>query len=338
MDRDTGDGASDGPPRSYGFEARSSCPACRSAETKTLYSTPFDSGTIGRFVREYYHIDPAVLREAPYRLDRCRQCGLVFQHHIGDAQLLTELYSNWVDEPEDPELIDSYRAEMSSVPESRDAHELMAASSFLGVPLRGMKTLDYGMGWGLWPRIAVALGCDSYGSDLAAPRMEYAAAHGIRTVTDAEIGEHRFHFINTEQVFEHVPQPLDLLRRLASALEPGGVVKISVPSGERIDGIVESLRSGLLGGDRDSIMPVQPLEHINCFGHGAIRAMAAEAGLESVRPGLWHGYAFLRHWGTVRPTRPRKAVKELIRPWYQYRNPDNLYVWLRRPQGRAPRP
>ena len=330
---DAGEKLGDRSPPAYGFEARSSCPACRSAETETLYSSPFDAGGIGRFVRDYYHIDPAVLREAPYRLDRCRRCALVFQHHVGGAELLTELYSNWVDEPDDPELIDTYRAEIASIPESRDAHELMAASSYLGIPLGSMKTLDYGMGWALWARIAATLGCDSYGSDLAPPRMAYAAGFGIHTVTDAEIADHRFHFINTEQVFEHVPGPLDLLDRLAAALAPGGVVKISVPSGERIDLIVEALRSGAYGGDRDTIMPVQPLEHLNCFRHAALRAMADEVGLEMVRPGAWHGYAFLRRLSTVKPTRPKKLLKELVRPWYQWRNPVNLYVWLRKPAG-----
>ncbi|HEX6376433.1 MAG TPA: methyltransferase domain-containing protein [Allosphingosinicella sp.] len=316
----------------YRFETRSSCPACRSDGQETVYSTPFGEGGVGTFVRDYYHIDPAVLRNAPYELRRCPRCDLVYQHHVGDAELLAELYTHWVEEPDDPERnIDTYRAEIEAIPESRDAHELMAASSYLGLPLERMKTLDYGMGWALWARIAKHLGCESYGSDLAEPRMDYAAAHGVRTVTDAQLAEHRFDFINTEQVFEHVAQPLDLLERLAAALAPGGVVKISVPNGRGIDAIVAALRSGAYRGDRDSIMPVQPLEHLNCFRGSTLRAMADRVGLESIRPGPWHGYAFLRRRGTLSPTRPKKVLKELVRPWYQYRSPSNLYVWLRKP-------
>lgn len=320
--------------KAYGFEAREACPVCGLDAAETVYSTPFGEGGVGRFVRDYYHIDPAVLREAPYELQHCPRCALVFQHYVGGAELLTDLYSDWVDEPEDPERdIATYRAEIGAVMESRDAHELMAASSYLGRPLEGMKTLDYGMGWALWARIAARLGCESYGSDLAQPRMDYAARQGVRTVTDEEIQAHRFDFINTEQVFEHVPQPLDLLERLASALAPGGVVKISVPSGERIDGLIESLRAGTYEGDRETIIPVQPLEHLNCFRRASVQAMAERAGLETVRPGPWHGYAFLRRLGTIHPARPKKALKELARPWYQYRNPANLYVWLRKRGG-----
>lgn len=327
-------GQAGGEPHAYGFETREACPACRSTATERLYSSPFDSGGIGTFVRDYYHIDPAVLRRAPYELERCLDCGLVYQHHVGDPELLTELYSNWVDEPEDPERdIDTYRAEIQAIPESRDAHELMTAASFLGRPLEGMKTLDYGMGWALWARIAARLGCDSFGSDLAPPRMDYAARHGVRTVTDEEIPNHRFDFINTEQLFEHVTEPLALLERLAGALAPGGVIKISVPSGERIEPLIEALRSGAYQGDRDSIMPVQPLEHLNCYRRSTLEAMAGRVGLDIVRPGPWHGWAFLRRRGTIRPSRPKKALKELVRPWYQYRSPTNLYVWLRKPAG-----
>ena len=197
----------------------------------------------------------------------------------------------------------------------------MAAASFLGRPLAGMRTLDYGMGWALWARIAERLGCDSFGSDLAPPRMDYAARHGVRTVADEEISKHRFEFINTEQVFEHVSHPLALLERLAAALEPGGIIKVSVPSGEAIDPVVEMLRRGEFNGDPKAIMPVHPLEHVNCFRRSSIRAMAERIGLAEVRPGIWHGYAFLRRRGALPVSRPKKALKELVRPWYQWEEP-----------------
>lgn len=316
----------------YPFEARDACPACAAPGSETLYSSPFDEGGIGTFVRDYYQVDPAVLGEAPYELRRCPICSLVFQYHVGGPELLTDLYTDWVENPEDPERdIETYRSELQAIPESIPAHELMTASSFLGVPLETMKTLDYGMGWAGWARIAGSLGCESYGTDLAQPRMDYAARHGVRTVTDAQIPDYRFHFINTEQVFEHVTRPLDLARRLASALAPGGILKVSVPEGRSAEAIVARLESGAYRGDRDSIMPVQPLEHVNCFRRASVAAMAASVGLSIVQPGLRHGYAFLRRRGTISLTRPKKAIKELVRPWYQWRNPTNLYVWLRKP-------
>ena len=318
-------------PAPYGFRDRQRCPGCHGAETRTRYETSFAAGGVGVFVRDYYHVDPALLAARPYRLDECGRCGLVFQAFIGDDRLLADLYTHSVGEPEDPERdIDTYRADMAAVRLSRDAHEVMAASSFTGVPLDRLRTLDYGMGWALWARIAALLGCRSYGSDLAEPRMAFARAHGVEAVTDAEIGALQFDFINTEQVFEHVPEPLDLLRRLAASLAPGGVVKLSLPSGERADALIAMLAQGRYAGDYPSIIPVQPLEHINSFRKRSIDVMAAAAGMRVVRPSLWHRYAFLRHAGTVEPRRPGKTAKELVRPVYQYRDPANLFVWLRR--------
>lgn len=320
----------DGP--AYAFVARERCPACGSPEVSTLYESAFASGAIGTFVRSYYRVDPTLLGAAAYRLDRCRACGLTFQANVGGPELLSDLYTHWVEEPGDPDRdIPTYRDDIGAVRLSRDAHEVMAAASFLGKPLSELRTLDYGMGWALWPRIAAALGCRSFGSDLSEPRMEFARRHGVDAVTDEEIAGLRFDFINTEQVFEHVPEPLELLRRLERSLAPGGVIKISVPSGEGADAIVAALKAGTHKGDYPSIIPVQPLEHVNAFTRGSIRAMARAAGLEPVKPNLWHRYAFLRHRGTIAPTRPRKAAKELVRPWYQHRDPRNLFTWLRRP-------
>jgi SAM-dependent methyltransferase len=206
----------------------------------------------------------------------------------------------------------------------------MVASSFLKVPLTRMKTLDYGMGWGLWVRIAKKLGCDSYGVEVSQEHLDYIRGHGCGGITDAEIPEHRFHFINTEQVFEHVPQPLQLLKLLAGSLEPGGVVKISVPSGEKADRIVAALKDGTFGGDYETIMPVHPLEHINTFTRGTIREMAGLAGLKLVKPNLIQSYAFLGHKGAVSLKRAKKSAKELVRPIYQWIQPSNIYVWLRK--------
>ena len=81
-------------PRTFEFEARDDCPACRSKAVETVYSTPFGAGGIGTLMRDYYHVDPAVLSAAPYELRRCSHCGLVYQHYVGGAELLTRLIPN----------------------------------------------------------------------------------------------------------------------------------------------------------------------------------------------------------------------------------------------------
>ena len=319
---------------SYCFERRPVCPACGGFNLRLSYRCGFNEPPISDFVADYYGIRPSVLAAGEYRLEQCRDCGTFFQADVGDAVLLSDLYTHWVLQTEDPETANPIYAEDVQRPElSRDGHEIMAAASFLGLPLAQLVTLDYGMGWALWARIAARLGCQSHGSDLSGPRMAFARTHGIKTVADEEIQPDTYHFINTEQVLEHVPDPAAIVSRLAVALRPGGILKISVPSARGVEALLARLGAGQTQISYEEVMPVIPLEHVNCYTPRALKALGGRFGLSPVRPGFRHLYAFLRHPGSVDPRLPRKAVKELIRPIYQYRNPANLYIWMKRRSG-----
>lgn len=316
---------------SYRFETRDDCPTCGAADTRTIYSTPFSEGGIGTFMREYYKVDPHLLAAAPYELQHCPRCDLVYQHHVGSRELLTDVYTKWCWQPSDPDFdYPAYKEHITEYKLSPAGHEVMIIASYLKKPYDQIKLLDYGMGWGMFIRIAKQLGVDAYGLELSQPQVEYARSHGIKTITDDELADHRFHFISTEQVFEHVTEPLALLKRLSDSLLPGGIVKVSVPSGERAGELVEMLKDGRYSGDYPTIMPVQPLEHVNSFKRRTIDMMAQLANLTPVTPGLMRYYTFLGKGG-VSIRRPKKSLKELVRPFYGYLNRSNLYVWLRKP-------
>jgi hypothetical protein len=319
--------------RSYGFDERARCPVCRSERTTTLYSSPFTEGPISAFVADYYLVAPERLSAAPYQLARCLDCALVYQKWVGDAELLTELYGEWINEHCPPDRDAQYQDQIGNILQSRDAHEIMVAAAFLGLKPSEMATLDYGMGWGLWARIAQQLGCDSYGSDLSPSRMEFARAHGVSTIAARELGHARFHFINLEQVLEHLTQPGEAAQRLASSLLPGGILKVSVPSAEKVDAIVTKLRDPRSKGIRDELMPVQPLEHVNSFTRRSLRRLAELLGLQIVEPGLRDKYAFLAVPGAISLMKPKKTAKELVRPVFQFRNPRNIYVWMQVPRA-----
>jgi 2-polyprenyl-3-methyl-5-hydroxy-6-metoxy-1,4-benzoquinol methylase len=315
----------------YSFEAREECPACSAGGTATVYSAPFSEGGIGTFMRNFYKVDPNVLDQAPYELRHCRRCDLVYQAYVGGPELLADVYTKWCWQPADPDVdYAGYKEHVSEYRLSPPGHEVMTVSSYLNLPYERIKVLDYGMGWGMYIRVAKQLGCDAYGVELSQPQVEYARSHGIKTLTDDELGEPRFHFINTEQVFEHVTRPLDLLKRLGSSLLPGGVVKVSVPSAERASQIVDLLKSGQYRGDHATIMPVQPLEHVNSFKRRTLRTMSDLTGLKPVQPNWLQWYSFLGQGG-ISLQRPKKALKELARPPHTRFSRSNIYMWLRKP-------
>jgi len=81
------------------------------------------------------------------------------------------------------------------------------------------------------------------------------------------------HFINAEQVFEHIPQPRKTLEGLAERLVPGGVIRISVPNGRSVEAAV---KNPAWKAAKD---PAHPLEHINIFTHRTLRELGQFAGM-----------------------------------------------------------
>jgi 2-polyprenyl-3-methyl-5-hydroxy-6-metoxy-1,4-benzoquinol methylase len=315
----------------YRFVIREECPVCGADNASGRYARCFNEEPVAAYLRSYYGKDTSPLAGGMYDLAECGRCALIFQRHVGDREFLNELYTNWLKGDGNPERDPTYNADLRDPLSSRDGHELVAAAAYLGKPLAQLRTLDYGMGWALWARISLALGCHSYGSDLAENRMAFARQAGVKPVTEAEIPDQCYDFINCEQVFEHVPDPAGLARRMAGALAPGGILKISVPSGERASETLNLLERGASQWTRDRLMPIHPLEHINCFRNQTIGALAARSGLREVRPGLTTRYAFLLRPGSLDVSRPRKLLKELARPVWQFRSRSNLYRWLQRP-------
>ncbi len=290
----------------YGFVERSACPACRSEESRTLWDTPFDDEPVAGFVRDYYRVDPALF-DGRYRVDQCLACGLVFQRFIGDSDTLEAIYSDMVD-TQRPESFPTYVADMADPRGSRDGHELMTLSAYLGKPR--LRVFDFGTGWGLWPTIAHRLGHDAYASELVRERIDFVASQGVTMLSQPE-GE--FDVINLEQVLEHVPNPLDILETLVPHLR--GVLKIGVPNLRSSD--LRALAKGRFQ------MAVHPLEHINSFDRASMEKLASRLGLRIVRPTLAQSYAFIR--GGI-PATPKRIVKEFVRPlWYR---PSNLNVWM----------
>ena len=106
--------------------------------------------------------------------------------------------------------------------------------------------------------------------------------NGITVITCDEIQGSNFDFINTDQVFEHLPQPLETLKHLATGLRKGGVVRICVPDGNGNKAVLSKMDWEAAKGTIDSLNIVAPLEHINCYTTQSLVILAKEAGLDWV--------------------------------------------------------
>jgi SAM-dependent methyltransferase len=294
------------------FTKRTFCPVCRSAEAfhRERVRLPYESPALREHLRDFYAQQGGVefeyLDGAAYVLQECTRCGLIFQADVPNDTLMERIYEHWIDA--------QYCLRMQAVLDdidlySKHAQEVMQIVEWRRAGKSGLKVLDFGMGWAKWAMMAQAFGCDVWGCELSSTRIEFARAHGIRVLAWDDLPNHRFDFINTEQVFEHLPDPLETLRVLRGALAPDGVVKISVPDGHDIDRRLAALDWSAPRDSPNSLMPVAPLEHLNCFRRRTFTHLARDSGMAEIRMPLSVQYAYATNWNGL-----RNIAKNLVRP------------------------
>lgn len=312
------------------FVERHHCPACESKEHTTIYSCSFLQPPIQSYVESFYGsqgivIDFEYLKEAMYTLEKCFKCGLVYQKEIPNDFLMQKLYGEWLSIKKDSNqqveeialdsLIDYFR-------------EMMIFLRYFDTDPRKLNFLDVGMGWGRWCLIAKAFGVNTYGIELSKPKIEFGRSHGINMTSWTELATNSFDFINTEQFFEHVDKPLELLRQLKKALKLNGLIKISVPNGEDITRRLNVSDWTAPKYSKNSLNVVSPLEHINCYNHSSIIKMANIVGLHEVKMPLYYQYIYSTNWRS-----PQKIFKNLIKPIYFNVFNKGTYLFFRKGTG-----
>lgn len=293
------------------FLERDACPACKGDVYQTIYSCGFLEPPIKDFLDSFYvpqgGIEYDYLRDAAFVLQECQPCGTIYQKAVLDDFLMTKLYEEWID----PRLALEQRT-LDFDYYSALVQEVTMVIAYFGVKPSTLKVMDFGMGWGSWCRVAKAFDCDVYGTDLSRARSDFAGGQGIKVLDWHDIAEHRFDFINTEQVFEHLREPFETLSYLKDSLTPHGLIKISVPDGTKIKEKLRNADWTAPKGSKTSLNPVSPLEHVNCFDPSALARMAQKVGLEQVHIPLDVQYATALGW---RPFKP--MVKNFLRPIYR---------------------
>jgi SAM-dependent methyltransferase len=253
-----------------GFLERRACPVCQEGEHRVLRSLPFTAPEVWDFLERYYagRIARADLAGALYEVRRCDKCGFLWQSWHLDADGMQRLYEEWISAEES--LAKKTRADVGLF--DGYAREASAIARRLGRKPCELRVLDFGMGWGAWCRMAQAYGYTVAGFELSQRRQQHARAWGIRVI-DSLASLERYDYVHCHHALEHVPDPLATLARLATALTPGGLLRLSVPDGL---GMERRLAEPGWRAGKDAL---HPLEHLNCFTGATLGQLAARAGL-----------------------------------------------------------
>lgn len=307
------------------FHLRESCPVCGSASLGLIYEKPYSYGPIKDYLDDFYAehggVNHEVLKTVNYTLYECKECLLIFQRAVPTDEMLSWLYDGLID----PEVaLSRHRNEEDIAGSANCATEIMQIIDFFSKPPSSLKLLDFGMGWGRWALMAKAFGCDIHGFEVSEKRLENATLNGINVVTWDEMTSHGFDFINTEQVLEHLADPMKVVLHLKSALKPGGILKISVPTANDLKRRLKIMDWRAKKPEKNSLNPVSPLEHVNYFSRKSLAFMGSNAGLSEIHIPLAVQYRYVTNWSTI-----DRALKNILLPIYRNLLEKQNYILLR---------
>jgi SAM-dependent methyltransferase len=254
-----------------GFRRREVCELCGSRRSRMLRSQSLSDPALRSFLDSYYEgrVPLGAVEVGRYEVATCIDCGFVWQVEILDDRGMALLYGKWIS----PEASREAREQSDLAVFAGYARQVELVARLCGKPARETDVLDFGMGWGRWCLMAKAYGFRVVGLETSNERLEHAGRQGIPVLPSlAAAGPERFDFINAEQVFEHLPDPLATLRPLVASLRTGGAVRVSVPD------CAAAIRE-LRGDWRPRKGALQPLEHINGFTNRTLRRFGRAAGL-----------------------------------------------------------
>lgn len=260
----------------YIFEKRNNCPVCLCNNFTTLYTEKFTEGDTKTFLEKYYgtELNLHAFGEEKFTLLRCKDCTLIFQQNILSPEGMEALYEKIID----PQKSLNKRKRAKNKFYKNLLNDASVISSFYPSILPSdISVLDFGMGWGHWCLAAKAWGYDVMGAELSEKRLEFAKKEGIDNCDPYNLRfENYFDYINTDQVFEHLSDPLYAITKLSKALKINGIIKIFVPNTNR-DYLAKLTRNWVPR--KDSF---HPLEHINCFNRKSLNTLAKNCSLKPV--------------------------------------------------------
>ena len=152
---------------------------------------------------------------------RCNGCTLVF---LDKNTIFDDYYANSKMHGNSIPTIDEWLIETLKDDERR-------ISQFNDL-IKGKVILDFGCGAGGFLRKTVGLSKLSCGIEVEARVHEAYKSSEIKIFNDISRVDIKFDYIFAFHVFEHLADPVDILRKLKNILKPGGKVIVEVPHSE----------------------------------------------------------------------------------------------------------
>ena len=299
------------------FIQRVHCPLCQSSGVKELIRRTTHDRDFVNYIRFeptfkdnfFKDFNEGLMDDQIFSVLKCQGCGFIFQQYILNDQGMVRLYMDWMDQHMVEEVYGHSNAELV-VRYQLEEHRFVKAH-FGG---QRLNVLDWGAGLGIFCKIIKSHFNDEvYAYEFTDEKNHYLAEHGIISKCEREIPENYFHFININQVLEHVADPVGMIRKVLRYSREDGIMYLSTPNCTTIE---RKLRAGQL--DAEAHDQLSPYQHINSFTNATLKTAGRLAGLKS----LFQPFLKMR---TLEYHRPVDYVKNLVRPIKSYMSRTDLY-------------
>jgi len=205
--------------------------------------------------------------------ERCRSCSTVYRNPRPEDRARLEAYQGTPVTAADLEVGWSERSR-------RHYRFVVERMRRLGIPGDPPRVLDFGCGVGGFLKVAVEMRLEAEGLEVARDLAEHTERRvGVRVFREPlphpGYPEKPFSAVFSSMVFEHLTDPVSVLRTLRSVVVPGGMAVLEVPNA--LDFRERLMRGSTL--DDSHLFYFSRHSLIHLFREGGFRLLHAEEGL-----------------------------------------------------------
>jgi len=249
---------------------RKNCPMCVADKFKTLYALPYHDNRIQQFLRNYYQerINSYLkeLEKYDYIIYECLNCSLIFQKFIPSENFSKKLYEEIINEEESK----IKKEKLSKVGYFKD-FELFR--KIIKKENSDISIFEFGSGNGDWAYEAKKLNFNITVNEYSKNRIEMLEKKGLKTCNNINECNDKFDIIYSNQVFEHISNPAEVLKLLVSLLKNDGYIYLKFPSSFMF-------KNKLKKNYQPKKDCAHPLEHINILNKKAFSHLIKDMNLE----------------------------------------------------------
>lgn len=251
------------------------CPVCSSKDRTILFSTPHSSPGFLDFIKfeqyygasfyEGYHNGP--LKELVFEMAECNECHFIYLTEVLSDTGMGLLYNEWLDK-------EMLKVHYSKIPYSTYQETIVRCMKKHFRKKSPVTLMDFGAGYGNFCSMATKAGFNTYAFDLSADKNDHMNGMGVTIINNLDRYKDHFHFIWVNQVFEHLSDPLGVVKQLQQSLTDDGLIFIAVPDCTPVKQIL-----GKQGLSHDLFRLISPHQHINGFTNSTLKLLGIKSGL-----------------------------------------------------------